>query len=314
MLDIISIRSNMKESIEGYLQVVKETRKPKTHSTYRQALRTFAAVVGDAEINTETYIKFLRNTKDLSPSTQAIYRVAVMGLYIFYASNHPEVNLAALQQANRRYASRQGARLPNFNREAIEKVIAHCTVTSKSVLDLRDRAFILTLADTGLRISEACSLRRGDIDWKEGRTILTGKGDKQAVVRFSNRAMAALKDYLQARSKLDGATGKPLVSLPLFSRHDKGAGKNIKPVLSGGMWHAIKEFARKADVPPESIRVHDFRHYFVTIAFLASGDLKLAQELARHSDIRTTGRYAHLGSKTDEKYNDIFNRTENGKT
>jgi len=303
----------MNELIEDYLQVVKETRKPKTYSTYRQALRTFVSIVGDAEVTTDTYIKFLKKTKDLSPSTQAVYRVAVMGLYVFYASNHPGTNLAALIQANRRYASRQGVRLPNFNRDAIEKIIDYCSVAGTSLLEFRDRAFILTLADTGLRISEACSLRRGDLDWKEGRALIIGKGDKQAVVRFSNRAMMALRDYLTARSNLDGATGKPLASLPLFSRHDKGAGKKIKPVRPGGMWHAIKEFARNADVPPEAIRIHDFRHYFVTVAVLASGDLKLAQELARHSDIRTTGRYAHLDGKTDEKYNEIFNRVQNDK-
>ena len=298
----------MKELIEDYLRVVKDTRRPKTFSTYRQALKTFVAAVGNAEITTETYIKFLKKTKDLNPSTQAVYRVAVMGLYVFYASNHPEVNVPSLIQANRRYASRQGARLPNFNREAIEKVIDYCSVAGKNMLELRDRAFILTLADTGLRISEACSLRRGDLDWKEGRALIIGKGDKQAVIRFSNRTMTALKEYLHARSALDSATGKPLASLPLFSRHDKGAGKKIKPVRPGGMWHAIKEFAKTAGVLPESIRIHDFRHYFVTVAVLASGDLKLAQELARHSDIRTTGRYAHLDGKTDEKYNEIFNR------
>jgi site-specific recombinase XerD len=304
----------MKEIIKAYLQVVKDTRKPKTYNTYRQALQTFVALVGDAKLDTETYIAFLRKTKELSPSTQAIYRSAVMGLYIFYASTHPEINLAALRQANRRYASRQGVRLPNFNRDAIERIIAHCAIGGENLLDLRDRAFILTLADTGLRISEACSLRRGDVDWKEGRVMLIGKGDKQAVVRFSNRCMLALREYLHARSKLDGESRKPLASLPLFARHDKGAGKKIKPVLSGGMWHAIKEFARKANVPPESIRIHDFRHYFVTVVYLASDDLKLAQELARHSDIRTTGRYAHLGSTIDEKYNEIFNRRENDKT
>ena len=44
---------------------------------------------------------------------------------------------------------------------------------------------MLTLADTGLRVHEACKLQRGQVDWNEGRAVIVGKGNKQAVVRFS---------------------------------------------------------------------------------------------------------------------------------
>jgi len=96
--------------------------------------------------------------------------------------------------------------------------------------EMRDRAFIITLADTGLRVHEACNLRRGDIDWGEGRAQIIGKGDKEAIVRFSRRSQKAIKDYLELRVSLDGASGKQLSSLPLFARHDKGSGKKIKPI------------------------------------------------------------------------------------
>jgi site-specific recombinase XerD len=165
----------------------------------------------------------------------------------------------------------------------------------------------LVLADTGLRISEACALRRGDIDWNEGQAIIIGKGDKQAPVRFSNRSMRAMQDYLAARSELDGASGKPLTSLPIFVRHDKGAGKKVKPVKTGGMWYAIKGRMREAGEDPKSIRIHDFRHYFVTMVQLAGGDIRITQELARHASIATTSRYAHIGGKADELYNQVFN-------
>jgi site-specific recombinase XerD len=84
---------------------------------------------------------------------------------------------------------------------------------------LRDRAFLLTLADTGLRVHEACKMRRGDVDWEEAQALLIGKGNRQAVVRFSRRSLRALRDYLQARSSLDGASGRALSALPVFARH-----------------------------------------------------------------------------------------------
>jgi integrase len=57
-----------------------------------------------------------------------------------------------------------------------------------------------------------------------------------------------------------------------------------------------------------TITPHSFRHYFVTTILVASqGNLKLAQELARHKNIAVTQRYAHLSDdELDRGYHDIF--------
>lgn len=174
---------------------------------------------------------------------------------------------------------------------------------------LRDRAFLLTLADTGLRVHEACKLRRGEIDWRESRAVIIGKGDKQAVVRFSKRALDALQAYLKARAALDGQSGRPLASLPLFARHDKGAGRKIKPVTTNTGRNIVDERVRQAlgDSATGKITPHSFRHYFVTAVLRASGNLKLAQELARHASVQVTQRYAHLSNdELDKGYYEVF--------
>ena len=120
---------------------------------------------------------------------------------------------------------------------------------------------MLTLADTGLRVHEACALRRGDIDWNEGRAVIIGKGDKQAVVRFSTRSMDALKEYLSLRSSLDGGFRPPLASLPLFARHDKGAGKKIKPITTTTGRNIVTERVRQilGDESVGKITPHSFQ-------------------------------------------------------
>jgi len=57
-----------------------------------------------------------------------------------------------------------------------------------------------------------------------------------------------------------------------------------------------------------SITPHSFRHYFVTTVLRASGgNLKLAQELARHRNIQVTQRYAHLSDdELDRGYYEVF--------
>ncbi len=314
LFNIIGISMNKirstRECLAGFLQSIRYARSSKTFDTYKQAMKNFVESVGeDAPLNSETYASYLQSLKDYSPSTQATYKTAVLGLYAYFAENGGEVNLLALKSAAKRYIKKKGRRLPQFDRDGIEKTLNYAKNLKKDIPELRDRAFLLTLADTGLRISEACSLRRGDLDWQEHRAMVIGKGDKQGVIRFSHRSMEAIKDYLAARAKLDGETGRPISSLPLFARHDKKSGKRVLKISSNGMWYAVKARIKEAGVSPELIRVHDFRHYFVTMIYLATGDLKAAQELARHSDSKTTSLYAHIGGRIDEIYDGVFNRS-----
>jgi integrase/recombinase XerC len=284
-----------------------------TLKAYRYGLQRFMSIVGeDAPLDVETYETFLLAIKDFSPSTKQIWRSAVLGLYTFCKSGY----LAEMKGITRHYTRKQGKRLVNFNREAIERVIEYCSRLNGDLLALRDRAFVLTLADTGLRISEACALKRGDIDWQEARAIIIGKGDKQAVIRFSNRSIQALREYHIACASIEPNTRLPLQSQPVFARHDIRASKKIKPISASGMWTAIKGDPKQgikgrieqAGVDRNLIRIHDFRHYFVTMTYLAKGNLKLSQELARHNSIDTTNRYTHFGGEADIAYDEIFNK------
>jgi len=222
-----------------------------------------------------------------------------------------------------RHRSRKpGLRLPQFPQDNIELTIMHAinlvkraaTDETDHLINLRDRAFILTLADTGLRVHEACRLQRGDLDWNEQKAMVVGKGNRQAVVRFSSRSMQALKDYLSARAALDGGTRRPLASLALFARHDKGAGKKIKAISTRTGQNIITRRVSEA-IGPEAagaITPHSFRHYFVTSVLKGSGgNLKMAQELARHRNIAVTQRYAHLSDdELDQGYMEIFDNPD----
>ena len=59
-----------------------------------------------------------------------------------------------------------------------------------------------------------------------------------------------------------------------------------------------------------TITPHSFRHYFVTTVLRGSGgNLKMAQDLARHKNIQVTQRYAHLSEdELDKTYHEIFNQ------
>ncbi len=111
----------MKTEINHFLDTL--DRSPKTIFAYRNGLVQFVKIVGDdAQLNTETYIKFLTSLKNKSPSTQRVYRTAVLKFYAFCKTG----NWAELQDATQHYTRKPGKRIVNFNREAVEKVIAYC--------------------------------------------------------------------------------------------------------------------------------------------------------------------------------------------
>ncbi|MCX6037282.1 MAG: tyrosine-type recombinase/integrase [Chloroflexi bacterium] len=318
------------QTIEKYLDTVRMARSVNTGRAYGNGMRVFTAVLKENHLDPERFpVSVLTEDaaswmadalKDFSPATEQLYLASTVRLYEYLAAERlAEINLPRLRLLLRQRTRRPGLRLPQFPRDDIERILKLVNNITIQLSDnpeerlraLRDRAFLLTLADTGLRVHEACNLRRGDIDWNEGRAIIIGKGDKQAVVRFSTRSLGALKDYLSTRAVLDGGSGRPLPSLPLFARHDKGAGKKIKPITTTTGRNIVSERVRQAlgDQAKGSITPHSFRHYFVTTVLRASGNLKLAQELARHASIQVTQRYAHLSDdELDKGYHEIFEK------
>lgn len=314
----------------AYLGAIQDSRSPNTAKAYAQALNAFRKALLEhgldpssppGSLPEEAIAWFADALKASSPATERLYLTAVLGFYEYLSAEElAEPNLPRLRQLLKRRVRRAGQRLPQFPRAAIEKVLdyaerlagAPAEDETARLRDLRDRAFLLTLADTGLRVHEACRMRRGDLDWNEGKAVLIGKGDKQAVVRFSRRSLAALRDYLAARAALDGAARKPLGSLPLFLRHDRGAKKGenqFKPISTETGRDIVAASVRESlgAAAAGTITPHSFRHYFVTIVLRASGNLKVAQALARHSNISTTSLYAHLADEElDKAYWETF--------
>lgn len=324
--------------MDEYLRLVERSRSKNTKLAYKNGLQEFSKVLRKQSFEpsttpienlSEDFLgSFIDHLNALSPATEQLFLQAVKGFYLYVDSERlAPVNQSRVKVLIQQRARRPGIRIPDFPTndietllgkiEQVENLIAKTqTNVEEETLNIklrayRDKAFLLTLADTGFRVHEACNLRRGDVDWNEQRAVIIGKGNKQAVVRFTSRSLQAMKDYLSQRGLLDGNSGKPLGSLPLFARHDKGAGKKIKPITPTTGRNIVKErveqFLGKEKVG--KITPHSFRHYFVTTVLRGTGNLKIAQELARHKNIQVTQRYTHLSDdELDKAYYDVFEK------
>ncbi len=324
----------IKEAIEDYLNTVKLARSEKTLLAYATAMKNFTITLQDHKMNIEqdavgnisedVISWFATDLKDYAATSEQLYITSLKGfLEYLVAEELADINLSKVKLLIRQRTRKPGKRLPQFPANAIQKILEHLEnmqiQRSEDENDylraLRDKAFLITLADTGLRVHEACGLRRGDLDWNEGKAMVIGKGDRQAVVRFSRRSQKAIKDYVQARSVSDGKSHKPLGALPLFARHDKGAGEKIKPITPTTGRNIVAEWVETI-LGPEAVGTitpHSFRHFFVTRVLTSTGNLKLAQNLARHKNIAVTQRYAHLSDdELDRGYWEVFEDSQGG--
>ena len=324
--------STINQAAAAYLQSVQSGRRLNTYKSYKNAINKYLDILiqNDISINNppstlpmESIVWAIEALNDYSIATERLYLTAITGFFEFlFAENIASPNLPRIRSIITRRARRPMQRLPQFPKDNIEKVINYVinyaipgnnnkNTAAVRLRILRDKAFVLVLADTGLRVHEACNLDRGNIDWAEAKAIVMIKGGRESVVRFSVRSLEALRLYITERSYLDGQSGKPLSSLPLFARHDRGAGKKLKRITPTTGRNIVNQYVSEI-LGPESIGTitpHSFRHYFVTVVLKASGNLKLAQELARHRNIAITQRYAHLSDdELDKGYHHIFNQ------
>ncbi len=336
MADTPENSPTISDLMSQYLRMVERIRSKHTMLAYKNALHIFSELLEKRSLKPDitpiekleenSFTKFVEYLNDYAPATEQLYLQAVKGFYLYVdAEKLIQVSQSRLTVLIRQRSRRPGTRLPQFPSDDIETLLEKVQDVQNLMISTadedeslnaklrayRDRAFLITLADTGFRVHEACNLRRGDIDWNEGRAIIIGKGNIQAVVRFTSRSLQAIKDYLSQRATLDGSSGKQLSSLPLFARHDKGAGKKVKPTTTTTGRNIVNErveqFLGKEMVG--KITPHSFRHYFVTSALRSTGNLKIAQELARHKNIEVTKNYTHLSNEElDKAYYEAFEK------
>jgi integrase/recombinase XerC len=146
----------------------------------------------------------------------------------------------------------------------------------------RDMAVLSLCYGAGLRISEALSLSRADL---EGPTLrVTGKGGKTRLVPLIDSVRASVDAYLSL-------CPFPLTpSQPLF-RGVKGG------VLSPRLIQLRMQHLRSALGLPPSATPHALRHSFATHLLGRGGDLRAIQELLGHASLSTTQIYTAVDTE-----------------
>jgi integrase/recombinase XerD len=154
--------------------------------------------------------------------------------------------------------------------------------------DIRDRALILLLLRTGMRIGEALGLRLNDLDMQD-RKVHLFQGEKNSmgrVVYLSDDVLGALKLWVRRRD--------PNKEFVFY-------GRNNKPICYSTGRSRFVQSIQKAGLEQKGYTVHCLRHTFASELLNAGMRLECLQQLLGHQDIEVTRRYARLTDRTREE-------------
>jgi site-specific recombinase XerD len=156
-----------------------------------------------------------------------------------------------------------------------------------AIHDIRDRALILVLLRTGMRIGELLGLKMIDLDVHE-RKILLYEGEKNClgrVVYLSDDALMAIKLWLSKRDPRKDY---------LFYGLKRG-------LCYTSARNTFTRYLREAGLQHKGYTIHSLRHTFASELLNAGMRLECLQVLMGHHDIEITRRYGRLTDKSREE-------------
>jgi integrase/recombinase XerC len=173
-----------------------------------------------------------------------------------------------------------------------QKVPAHLSVDEMSrLLDTpdtstplgrRDRALLELFYASGIRLSELVALDLEDLDLSGRMVRVMGKGRKERIVPFNQKAAGSLRAWLKDRVALTSGD-----ALFVNARGGRLTGRSVQRLVARYVTSCSTRFG---------ISPHALRHSFATHLLQAGADLRAIQELLGHVRLSTTQRYTHVNA------------------
>jgi integrase/recombinase XerD len=263
---------------------IEEGRVPVTIVRYRARLERFIQAVGDcpvSDITPELVALYKRKLLDssLGPATMAGL-LSCLRSFLRYLHDVRHLQVLEPEKVKR-------VRIPNrtvdyLTKDEVERLMR--AIPTHTWSGRRDKALIEALFCTGMRISEALSLNRDQIDWERNQARIVGKGNKERLVYFNERTREALLSYLSYRHDDEKA---------LFITNGDEP-QRLKP---HGSWRRFHRYARLAGIG-KRVYPHMLRHTMATTLLENGCPIGHIRVLLGHAHLATTCKY-YLGMMSD---------------
>jgi len=263
-----------------YLEIEKNY-SPHTLLNYKIDLEEFASVLENPDplkigyIHLRKYLAQMRQ-RPLKPRTLARKLSSIRSFFKFLhreglIKNNPAVLLLT---------PRLDKKLPKFlSEKEMVGLIESPPLDAPS--GKRDRAILELLYSSGLRVSELVGLNVDSFDPISNLVKVMGKGRKERLVPVGDKAIEALRAYLNSRTSRQRA---------LFLNKNGGrlSDRSVRYIINK---HILKTSIRM------NVSPHVLRHSFATHLLNRGADLRSVQELLGHVNLSTTQIYTHISTE-----------------
>ena len=255
-----------------------------TVSSYKNDISSFLSWLNKKQINYQKVSgkninEFISNLFNSGLKSSSINRKisSIKHFYLFLSRK----KIIRYSPADEIETPKQEKYLPiSMSEDEVERLLS--SPNSNRIIERRDKAMIEILYATGMRISELVNLKLTDVDFNRSVLKVFGKGSKERLVPYGEKAAEALDIYLRDRKRSDSK------NVFLSNRGSQ--------ITRGAFWQRIKIYIKRENLK-SSISPHTLRHAFATHLLNRGADLRSVQILLGHSDLSTTQIYTHIAKQ-----------------
>lgn len=255
-----------------------------TVSSYKNDISSFLSWLNKKQINYQQVSgkninEFISNLFNSGLKSSSINRKisSIKHFYLFLSKK----KIIKYSPADEIETPKQEKYLPiSMSEDEVERLLS--SPNSNRIIERRDKAMIEILYATGMRISELVNLKLTDVDFNRSVLKVFGKGSKERLVPYGEKAAEALDIYLRDRKRSDSK------NVFLSNRGSQ--------ITRGAFWQRIKIYIKRENLK-SSISPHTLRHAFATHLLNRGADLRSVQILLGHSDLSTTQIYTHIAKQ-----------------
>ena len=174
-------------------------------------------------------------------------------------------------------------KIPSFvSEKQMDEILDDATNFTDDFVGVRNQLVIEFLYLTGMRRAELISLKDNDIDFSSCTIRVTGKGNKQRLIPFSDLTKEKLEKYIRVRSK-EIENKSPF----LFVKEDGNAmyPKLVYKIINNHL-NSISTLSKKSP--------HVLRHSFATAMLNNGAEINSIKELMGHTSLSSTEIYTHV--------------------
>ena len=290
---------NLEGNVRRYLEYceVQKRLDEKTLKAYRIDLKQFLEQMVDAEITVDLLEEYIGNLHEKFKPKTVKRKIASLKAFFHYLEYKEMIDRNPFNKIKLHF--RESVILPKtIPLGIVEKFLGtiyeeidNAGTDYQKRNALRDAAVVELLFATGMRISELCILKNGDVNLEDGVVLIYGKGSKERRLQIGNQeVITVLKRYKNDfRDEIESCGN--------FFVNQRG-----KVLSDQAVRRMINKYATLAAIELH-ITPHMFRHTFATALLEADVDIRYIQEMLGHSSITITEIYTYV---TTSKQRDIL--------